>query len=108
MSIKLCDKWNQYIAGRHGGDLYRLDTKNKSPEENIKEIIQGLYLRKSFHTDAPPTNKNLPIEPKAGLRITQKNGSDSYRLSCLNALVILLSKEDRNNLGFSSDELMTW
>ncbi|CAH2075234.1 unnamed protein product, partial [Iphiclides podalirius] len=101
------ENWSGRRKGKHGGDLYRLDTKNKSPEENIKEIIQGLYLRKPFHNDTSPTNKNLPLEVKTGCRNLQKNGSDSYRLSCLNALVILLSKEDRTNLGFSSDELMT-
>lgn len=50
----------------------------------------------------------MPMDFKTGLRNVQKNGSDSYRHSCLNALVVLLSKEDRNNLGFSTDELMTW
>ncbi|XP_068630282.1 rapamycin-insensitive companion of mTOR [Battus philenor] len=101
------ENWSGRRRGKHGGDLYRLDTKNKSPEENIKEIIQVLYLKKSFHHDISPTHKNIPSELKPGLRNMQKNGTDSYRCSCLNALVVLLSKEDRNNLGFSTDELMT-
>ncbi|XP_013141294.1 PREDICTED: rapamycin-insensitive companion of mTOR [Papilio polytes] len=101
------ENWSGRRRGKQGGDLYRLDTKNKSPEENIKEIIQGLYLKKTFNNDTSPTNKNMPMDFKTGLRNVQKNGSDSYRHSCLNALVVLLSKEDRNNLGFSTDELMT-
>ncbi|CAG5039959.1 unnamed protein product [Parnassius apollo] len=101
------ENWSGRRKGKHGGELYRLDTKNKTPEENIKEILQGLYIKKSFHNDTSPTNKNLPTELRTGFRNVQKNSSDSYRLSCLNALVILLSKEDRNNLGFTSDELMT-
>ncbi|XP_045534255.1 rapamycin-insensitive companion of mTOR [Papilio machaon] len=101
------ENWSGRRRGKQGGDLYRLDTKNKSPEENVKEIIQGLYLKKPFNNDTSPTNKNTPMEFKTGLRNVQKNGSDSYRLSCLNALVVLLSKEDRNNLGFSTEELMT-
>ncbi|XP_072940990.1 rapamycin-insensitive companion of mTOR isoform X2 [Epargyreus clarus] len=93
--------------GKHGGDLYRLDTKNKTPEENIKEIIQGLYLKKSIPSEASSSNKNVSSELRPGMRPISRSGSDSYRLSYLNALVMLLCKEDRNNLGFTSDELMT-
>ena len=96
-----------HISGKQS-DLYKLDTKTKTPEENIKEIIQGLYLKKPFHNDTSPTNKNNPMEFKSGLRGMQKSGSDSRRLTYLNALVTLLCKEDRNNLGFTPDELMTW
>ena len=96
-----------HFSGKQS-DLYKLDTKNKTPEENIKEIIQGLYLKKAFHNDTSPTNKTNPMEFKSGLRGMQKSGSDSRRLSYLNALVTLLCKEDRNNLGFTPDELMTW
>ncbi|XP_063890175.1 rapamycin-insensitive companion of mTOR [Helicoverpa armigera] len=103
--------YENWLSRRKGkqSDLYKLDTKNKTPEENIKEIIQGLYLKKPFHNDTSPTNKNNPnpMEFKTGLRGMQKNGSDSRRLSYLNALVTLLCKEDRNNLGFTPDELMT-
>ncbi|XP_039749145.1 rapamycin-insensitive companion of mTOR [Pararge aegeria] len=92
--------------GKHDGDTYRLDTK-KSPEENIIEIIKGLYSKKPFHRDSStsPTNRNVPNE-RLGLR-PQKSSSDSYRWSYLEALVTLLHKEDRNNLGFTPDELMT-
>lgn len=96
------------ILGKHGGDLYKLDTKNKTPEENIIDIIQGLYIKKPFQNDTSPTNKSLNLESKLGLRGLQKSSSDSRRLSYLNALVTLLAKEDRNNLGFTPDELMTW
>lgn len=41
-------------------------------------------------------------------RTIPRTGSDSRRLSYLNALVTLLCKEDRNNLGFTTDELMSW
>ncbi|CAH2107437.1 unnamed protein product [Euphydryas editha] len=92
--------------GKQGGDTYRLDTKNKTPEENIIEIIQGLYLKKPFHNDTSPTNKSFPSEFRLG-RLTQKSSSDSYRWSYLDALVTLLNKEDRSKLGFTSDELMT-
>ncbi|XP_061377778.1 rapamycin-insensitive companion of mTOR [Danaus plexippus] len=92
--------------GKHGGDTYRLDTKNKTPEENIIEIVQGLYIKKTFHNDTSPTNKNLPPEFRSGFRI-QKSGSDSHRWSYFDALVTLLHKEDRSNLGFTTDELMT-
>ncbi|XP_046960135.1 rapamycin-insensitive companion of mTOR [Vanessa cardui] len=92
--------------GKHGGNTYRLDTKNKTPEENITEIIQGLYSKKSFHNDTSPTSKNLPTDFRLG-RLTQKSSSDSYRWSYLDALVTLLNKEDRSKLGFTSDELMT-
>lgn len=95
------------IAGKHGGNTYRLDTKNKTPEQNIIEIIQGLYLKKPFHNDTSPTNKSFPSEFRLG-RLTQKSSSDSYRWSYLDALVTLLNKEDRSKLGFTSDELMTW
>lgn len=97
-----------FPSGKHGGDLFKLDTKNKTSEENIKDIIQGLYLKKSLQNDTSPTNKNLSFETKFGLRGMQRNGSDSRRLSYLNALVTLLVKEDRNSLGFTPDELMTW
>ncbi|XP_052738397.1 rapamycin-insensitive companion of mTOR [Bicyclus anynana] len=92
--------------GKHDGDTYRLDTK-KSPEENIIEIIKGLYSKKPFFSDnsTSPTNRNAPNE-RLGLR-PQKSSSDSYRWSYLEALVTLLHKEDRSNLGFSPDELMT-
>lgn len=105
----MCDfLWRiDIITGKHGGDTFRLDTKNKTPEENIIEIIQGLYSKKSFHNDISPTNKNLPSEFRLGFRV-HKSSSDSYRWSYLEALVTLLNKEDRSNLGFTSDELMTW
>lgn len=97
-----------FFLGKHGGDLFKLDTKNKTSEENIKEIIQGLYVKKPFQNDTSPTNKNMSFETKFGLRGMQRSGSDSRRLSYLNALVTLLAKEDRNSLGFTPDELMTW
>lgn len=95
------------IAGKHDGDTYRLDTK-KSPEENIIEIIKGLYSKKPSHSDTStsPTNRSV-LNERLGLR-PQKSSSDSYRWSYLEALVTLLHKEDRNNLGFTPDELMTW
>ncbi|KAJ8732665.1 hypothetical protein PYW07_015264 [Mythimna separata] len=101
--------YENWLSRRKGkqSDLYKLDTKNKTPEENIKEIIQGLYLKKPFHNDTSPTSKNNPMEFKSGFRGMQKSGTDSRRLSYLNALVTLLCKEDRNNLGFTPDELMT-
>ncbi|XP_041976707.1 rapamycin-insensitive companion of mTOR [Aricia agestis] len=92
--------------GKHGDEVYRLDTKNKTPEENIIEIIQGLYLKKPFHPDTSPTNKNVPTDFKPGFRSMQKSNSDSLRMSYLNALVMLLRKEERSNLGFTTDELM--
>lgn len=82
-----------------------MDTKNKSPGQNIVDIIQGLYLKKH---ETSPTSKSVPTELRPGLRGMQKNGSDSRRLSYLNALVTLLCKEDRSVLGFGADELMTW
>lgn len=88
--------------------MFKLDTKNKTPEQNIVDIIQGLYLKKAFQTDTSPSNKSVPLEYRPGLRGMQRNGSDSRRLSYLNALVTLICKEDRNKLGFSTDELMTW
>ncbi|KAF9798869.1 hypothetical protein SFRURICE_020433 [Spodoptera frugiperda] len=100
------ENWWSRRKGKQS-DLYKLDTKNKTPEESIKEIIQGLYLKKPFHNDTSPTNKTNPMEFKSGLRGMQKSGSDSRRLSYLNALVTLLCKEDRSNLGFTPDELMT-
>lgn len=96
-----------YITGKQS-DLFKLDIKNKTPEENIKEILQGLYSKRTLHNDTSPTNKTNPMEFKIGLRGMQKNGSDSRKLSYLNALVTLLCKEDRSNLGFTPDELMTW
>lgn len=69
--------------------------------------MQGLYIKKTFHNDTSPTNKNLPPEFRSGFRI-QKSGSDSHRWSYFDALVTLLHKEDRSNLGFTTDELMTW
>lgn len=96
------------FTGKHGGDLFKLDTKNKTTEENIKDIIQGLYLKKPFQNETSPTNKNYSFEMKFGIRAMQKSSLDSRRLSYLNALVTLLAKEDRNSLGFTPDELMTW
>ncbi|XP_045512078.1 rapamycin-insensitive companion of mTOR [Pieris brassicae] len=90
--------------GKPGGDSFRLDTKNKTPEENIIDIIQGLYLKK--HHEPSPTTKNVPTEFRSGLRTTQKCSSESIRVSYLTALVHLC-KEHRNNLGFTTDELMT-
>lgn len=98
---------NAPISGKQSGNLFKLDT-NKSNEENIKEIIQGLYLKKPFQNDISPTSKNVLSETKLGLRGMPRNSSDSRRLSYLNALVTLLCKEERINLGFTSDELMTW
>ncbi|CAK1553660.1 unnamed protein product [Leptosia nina] len=92
--------------GKPGGESYRLDTKNKTPEENIVDIIQGLYLKKHLHNDTSPTTKTMPTEYRSGLRTTQKNTYESIRVSYLTALVHLC-KEYRNNLGFSTDELMT-
>lgn len=96
-----------HIAGKQS-DLYKLDTKNKTPEENIKDIIQGLYVKKPIYNDTSPTNKNNHMDFKLGLSGMHKNSSDSRRLSYLNAFVTLLCKEDRSNLGFTPDELMTW
>ncbi|XP_045493757.1 rapamycin-insensitive companion of mTOR isoform X2 [Colias croceus] len=90
--------------GKTGGESYRLDTKNKTPEENIIDIIQGLYLKK--HHDASPTTKSITNEFRSGLRTVQKNSSESLRVSYLTALVHLC-KEFRNNLGFTTDELMS-
>ncbi|XP_060801043.1 rapamycin-insensitive companion of mTOR [Amyelois transitella] len=98
--------WLSRKRGKQNVILFKLDT-NKSNEDNIKDIIQGLYLNKPFQNDISPTNKNVPTEFKSGLRGMQRNSSDSCRLSYLNALVTLLCKEDRNNLGFTTDELMT-
>ncbi|CAB3243727.1 unnamed protein product [Arctia plantaginis] len=102
----LQENWFSRRKGKQN-DLYKLDTKNKTPEENIKDIIQGLYVKKPIHNDTSPTNKNNPMDFKLGLRGMQKNSSDSRRLSYLNAFVTLLCKEDRINLGFTPDELMT-
>lgn len=93
------------FVGKQSGDLFKLDTKNKTPEQNIVDIIQGLYLKKH---ETSPTSKSVPTEFKSVLRGMQRNGSDSRRLSYLNALVTLLCKEDRSGLGFGADELMTW
>ncbi|XP_038210519.1 rapamycin-insensitive companion of mTOR-like [Zerene cesonia] len=90
--------------GKTGGESYRLDTKNKTPEENIIDIIQGLYLKK--HHDTSPTTKSITNEFRSGLRTVQKNNSESLRVSYLTALVHLC-KEFRNNLGFTTDELMS-
>lgn len=100
------ENWLSRRKGRQS-DLYKLDTKTKTPEENIKDIIQGLYLKKPLDNDISPTNKNHPMELKLGFRSMQKNNSDSRRMSYLNALVTLLCKEEKNNLGFTPDELMT-
>ncbi|VVC96481.1 unnamed protein product, partial [Leptidea sinapis] len=88
------------------GESYRLDTKNKTPEESILEIIHGLYLKKQYNNDISPNHKNVHTELRTGLRSMQRNGSDSLRVSYLTALVHLC-KEYRNNLGFTTDELMT-
>lgn len=98
----------QYDAGKHGDDVYRLDTKNKTPEQNIIEIIQGLYLKKPIYNETSPTNKNTQPDFKTGFRAVQKTSSESYKMSYLNALVNVVSKEEKNNLGFTTDELMTW
>ncbi|XP_053602519.1 rapamycin-insensitive companion of mTOR [Plodia interpunctella] len=100
------NNWLSRRKGKVSTKLFKLDT-NKSNEDNIKDIIQGLYLKKPFQNDISPTTKNVPTEFKSGLRGMQRNSSDSCRLSYLNALVTLLCKEDRNNLGFTTDELMT-
>lgn len=94
------------FLGKQSGDLFKLDTKNKTPKQNIVDIIQGLYLKKQHETS--PTSKNVSTEFKPMLRGMQRSGSDSRRLSYLNALVTLLCKEDRSGLGFGADELMTW
>ncbi|CAH0749763.1 unnamed protein product [Diatraea saccharalis] len=99
------ENWLSRRKGKQSGNLFKLDS-NKSNEENIKEIIQGLYLKKTIQNDVSPTNKNIPSDSKFGLRGAQRNSSDSRRLSYLYALVTLC-KEDRSNLGFTSDELMT-
>ncbi|XP_026729335.1 rapamycin-insensitive companion of mTOR [Trichoplusia ni] len=105
----MATSYENWLSRRKGkqSDLFKLDTKNKTPEENIKEILQGLYSKRTLHNDTSPTNKTNPMEFKIGLRGMQKNGSDSRKLSYLNALVTLLCKEDRSNLGFTPDELMT-
>lgn len=94
------------FVGKQSGDLFKLDTKNKTPGQNIVDILQGLYLKK--HHETSPTSKSVPTDIRPVLRGMQRNGSDSRRLSYLNALVTLLCKEDRSVLGFGADELMTW
>ncbi|XP_037299313.1 rapamycin-insensitive companion of mTOR isoform X2 [Manduca sexta] len=101
------ENWLSRRKGKHGGDLFKLDTVNKTPEENIKEIIHGLYQRKPFQIEISPNSKNASSEYRHGLRGMQRSSSDSRRLSYLNALVTLLCKEDRSTLGFTPDELMT-
>ncbi|XP_059062145.1 rapamycin-insensitive companion of mTOR [Achroia grisella] len=102
------ENWLSRRKDKHSRNLYKLDT-NKSNEENIKDILRGLYLKKPFHNDISPTKKNMPTEVKTGLKSMQRSSTESYSLclSYLNALVTLLCKEDRNNLGFTTDELMT-
>lgn len=95
------------FIGKSYGDLFKLDTKNKTPMENVIAIIEGLYISRPFHHEVSPTNKTAP--PKVTkFRGAQKSTSETRRLSYLNALVTLLGKDDINDLGFTSDELMTW
>ncbi|XP_049865894.1 rapamycin-insensitive companion of mTOR [Pectinophora gossypiella] len=101
------ENWLNRKKGKHGGDLFKLDIKNKTPEQNIVDIIQGLYVKKPVQNEISPTSKSGPSEFRTGLRCTPRNSSDNRRLSYLNALVTLLCKEDRSNLGFTVDELMT-
>ncbi|XP_026328283.1 rapamycin-insensitive companion of mTOR [Hyposmocoma kahamanoa] len=99
------ENWYNRRKGKQSGDLFKLDTKNKTPGQNIVDILQGLYLKK--HHETSPTSKSVPTDIRPVLRGMQRNGSDSRRLSYLNALVTLLCKEDRSVLGFGADELMT-
>lgn len=105
---KVCETFYQNnIAGKYTGDLFKLDTKTKTPEQNIIEIIQGLYIKKQ--NEVSPTNKTVPVEIRAiTMSRPQNSGSESRRLSYLNALVTLLCKQDRNTLGFTIEELMSW
>lgn len=88
--------------------MFKLDTKTKTPEDNLIEIIQGLYIKK--YNDTSPTNKSVSLDTKILLapRTLPRNGSDGRRLSYLNGMVTLLCKEDRNCLGFTTEELMCW
>ncbi|XP_052751154.1 rapamycin-insensitive companion of mTOR [Galleria mellonella] len=102
------ENWLSRRKDKPSRNLYKLDT-NKSNEENIKDIIRGLYVKKPFHNDISPTKKNMSAEFKTGSRSMQRSSTESHSLclSYLNALVTLLCKEDRSNLGFTTDELMT-
>ncbi|KAJ2946926.1 hypothetical protein O0L34_g16268 [Tuta absoluta] len=107
MATATYENWLNRKKGKQSGDYFKLDTKNKTPEQNIVEIIQGLYIKKVVQNEPSPTSKTGLGDFRPGLRNLQKNSSDTCRLSYLNALVTLLSKEDRTNLGFAVDELMT-
>lgn len=81
----------------------------KTPEENVVDIIQGLYLKKHLHNDLSPTSKPISSEGRNFMfmpRNVNRSSLDIYKLSHLNALVTLLSKEEKSNLGFTTDELM--
>lgn len=92
--------------GKPASDLFKLDIKNRTPEENIRDIIQGLYVRKSTQNDTSPSYKTVPTEYRSGFRGMHRSSTDSRKLAYLNALVTLLCKEERSNLGFTPDELM--
>lgn len=100
--------FSSHILGKPASDLFKLDIKNRTPEENIRDIIQGLYVRKSTQNDTSPSYKTVPTEYRSGFRGMHRSSTDSRKLAYLNALVTLLCKEERSNLGFTPDELMAW
>ncbi|XP_063621105.1 rapamycin-insensitive companion of mTOR [Cydia splendana] len=99
------ENWFNRRKGKTTSDVFKLDIKNKTPEENVISIIEGLYLMKPLHHEVSPTSKTVP--KVTVFRGAQRSSSDTRKLSYLNALVTLLGKEDITNLGFTSDELMT-
>ncbi|KAG7299403.1 hypothetical protein JYU34_016353 [Plutella xylostella] len=103
------ENWVNRKKGKHAGNLFKLDTKTKTPEQNIIEILQGLYVKKINQSEVSPAIKPVASERRllTTSRPVQNSSRDSFRLSYLNAWVTLLCKEDRSSLGFTNEEFMT-
>lgn len=91
-------------------DTYELDD-SKSPKQNTCDILRGLCAPYGVVYEI-----STPSEPSASLEespnsknMTKTIVSDNKRLSYLNALVKLLSKDEtRKKLAFAAEELLCW
>lgn len=93
--------------------MYELDA-HKSPKQNTCDILRGLCAPHGviYEMSANKVNADLQTtsdDPAASKSLTKIIVSDTKRLSYLNALVKLLSKDNtRHEIGFSTDELLCW